>query len=550
VTILRVVLGDQCSDNLPSLEGLDAARDVVLMAEVRSECTYVRHHKQKIALVLSAMRHFAGALRGRGVRVAYSRLDDPENTQSLAGEVARIARDTGAARIVCTQPGEWRVLQDMRGWEQATGIPVELREDARFLCSMAQFRQWAGTRKQLRMEFFYREMRRATGLLMTAPDEPAGGAWNYDSENRGAMPASVEPPEPRRFPPDPTTREVMALVEREFPDHFGTLDAFAWPVTAAQAQQALEDFVARRLPRFGDYQDAMAEGEATLFHALISSSMNCGLLDPMAACRAAEAAHRSGAAPLNAVEGFIRQILGWREYVRGIYWLRMPDYARTNALEARRRLPWLYWSGETAMACMRAAIVQTRDLAYAHHIQRLMLTGNFALLAGCDPVEVNDWYMVVYIDAYEWVELPNTHGMALHADGGVMASKPYAASGAYINRMSNHCRGCAYDVKRATGPGACPFNFLYWDFMARHAERFARNMRMAMPLRTLAKMDKSKVAAMRQEATRFLDALDRGEEPAPTGPVRRTSRSRVAPSRPLPLLESSPAPRRRPPGPA
>jgi deoxyribodipyrimidine photolyase-related protein len=540
VTILRLVLGDQCSAGLSALDGLDPAQDVVLLAEVRSECTYVRHHKQKIALVLSAMRHFAEALRAKGVCVAYSRLDDPANTQTLAGEVARVARQTGATRIVCTQPGEWRVLQDMRGWEAATGLPVELREDTRFICSMARFRQWAGARKQLRMEYFYREMRRDTGLLMAAPDEPAGGAWNYDSDNRGAMPAGVVPPAPRRFPPDAVTREVIALVEREFPDHFGDCSQFGWPVTAAQAEQALEDFVARRLPRFGDFQDAMAEGEATLFHALISAAMNCGLLDPLAACRAAEAAYRRGEAPLNAVEGFIRQILGWREYVRGIYWLRMPDYARTNTLEARRGLPWLYWSGETAMACMRATILQTRDRAYAHHIQRLMLTGNFALLAGLDPVEVNDWYMVVYADAYEWVELPNTHGMALHADGGLMASKPYAASGAYINRMSNHCRGCAYDVKRATGPGACPFNFLYWDFIGRHAERFARNMRMAMPLRTLAKMDRQKVAAMRADAAAFLAALERGEEPGLALPARAAPAAPRA--RSLPLLDGMAAP--------
>jgi deoxyribodipyrimidine photolyase-related protein len=547
--VLRVVLGDQCSGSLSALQGIDPARDVVLLAEVRAECTYVRHHKQKIALVLSAMRHFAEQLRGSGLRVAYSRLDDPANTQTLAGEVARVARQVGAMRIVCTQPGEWRVLEDIRGWEAATGLPVELLEDTRFICSMARFRQWAGAKKQLRMEFFYREMRRQTGLLMTAPDEPAGGTWNYDSENRGSMPAGVVPPAPRRFAPDATTREVIALVEREFPDHFGDCAQFGWPVTAAEAEQALADFVTRRLPRFGDFQDAMAEGEATLFHALISAAMNCGLLDPLAACRAAEAAWRAGHAPLNAVEGFIRQILGWREYVRGIYWLRMPDYARTNALEARRRLPWLYWSGETAMACMRAAILQTRDMAYAHHIQRLMLTGNFALLAGLDPAEVNEWYMVVYADAYEWVELPNTHGMALHADGGVMASKPYAASGAYINRMSDHCRGCAYDVKRATGPGACPFNFLYWDFVGRHAARFAKNPRMAMPLRTLARMDRQKVVAMQAEAAGFLAALERGEEPGLTAPDRGASASRRVRATSLPLLEPIPAPRRRAPGP-
>jgi deoxyribodipyrimidine photolyase-related protein len=362
------------------------------------------------------------------------------------------------------------------------------------------------------MEFFYREMRRATGLLMDGPDEPTGGQWNFDHDNRERLPAGVIPPKPRRFPPDAITAEVMALVAREFPDHFGTLDAFAWPVTAEDAAAALDDFIAHRLAEFGAYQDAMAEGQPTMFHALVGAALNVGILDPREACAAAERAYRAGRAPLNAVEGFIRQILGWREYVRGLYWARMPDYAETNALGATRRLPGFYWTGQTRMACLRAAIAQTRDLAYAHHIQRLMVTGNFALLAGLDPVEVNEWYMVVYADAYEWVELPNTHGMALFADGGVMASKPYAASGAYINRMSDHCRGCAFDVKAATGARACPFNYLYWDFIARHAEGLAKNPRMAMPLRTLAKMDPAKVRAMRAQASAFLDALG---DPAP-----------------------------------
>lgn len=517
---LVVVLGDQCSESLSALEGLDPARDRVLMAEVRAECTYVPHHKQKIVLVLSAMRHFAQALRARGVAVDYVTLDDPANTHGLAGEVARAAARHRPARILCTHPGEWRVLEDMRGWQDATGVPVEIREDTRFLCTLARFRAWAGDRKQLRMEFFYREMRRATGLLMEGPDQPAGGQWNFDQENRERLPAGLRPPQPRRFAPDAVTREVMALVAREFPDHFGTLDAFAWPVTAEQARDALEDFVAHRLPAFGRYQDAMAEGEPTLFHALVAAALNVGLLDPREACAAAERAWRAGHAPLNAVEGFIRQILGWREYVRGLYWARMPAYRDTNALEARRPLPWFYWSGETEMACLRAAIGQTRDLAYAHHIQRLMVTGNFALLAGLDPAEVNAWYMVVYADAFEWVELPNTHGMALFADGGVMASKPYAASGAYISRMSDHCRGCAHDVKASTGAKACPFNFLYWDFIARHAERLARNPRMAMPLRTLARMDPRKVAAMRAQAAAFLDGLGRGAPPAPPGQGR------------------------------
>lgn len=501
---LRLVLGDQVSHGLSALDGLDPAQDVVLMMEVREECTYVPHHPQKIVLILSAMRHFAAELQARGVRVDHVRLDDPANTHSFPREVARAVARHRPACIIATQPGEWRVQEAMGGWEDALGLPVDIRPDTRFLAELGFFRRWAHGKKQLRMEFFYREMRRATGLLMNGA-QPEGGEWNFDAENRKRLPAGTRPPAPPAFPPDAITQEVMALVDREFGQHFGRLEGFNWPVTAKDARKALDAFITQRLSRFGDYQDAMAEGEATLFHALISTSLNAGLLLPREACEAAEAAYRAGRAPLNAVEGFIRQILGWREYVRGLYWLRMPAYKRLNAMEARRALPEFYWTGKSGMRCMDAAIGQTRDMAYAHHIQRLMVTGNFALLAGVHPDAINEWYLAVYADAYEWVELPNTHGMAIHADGGVMASKPYAASGAYINRMSDHCGKCRFDVKASTGEGACPFNPLYWDFIARHAERFAGNPRMAMPLANLRKMAPEKLAAMRAQAREFLD---------------------------------------------
>jgi len=507
MSVLRLVLGDQCSRSLSALTDLDAERDVVLLAEVMGECTYVPHHPQKIALVLSAMRHFTEALRARGVTVDHVRLDDPANTGALSGEVARAVARHRPATIVATEPGEFRVLEDMRGWEAATGVPVEIRDDDRFFCSLSEFRTWARGKKQLRMEFFYREMRKKTGLLMDGA-KPAGGEWNYDAENRKSLPKGTAVPVPRRFPPDAITADVLALVRERFPKHFGTLDGFGWPVTARDARVALDDFVAHRLRAYGDVQDAMATGEPFLFHALISTSLNTGLLLPGECCEAAERAYREGRAPLNAVEGFIRQILGWREYVRGIYWLRMPGYAATNALEATRPMPWFYWSGETRMNCVAQVVRDTQRHAYAHHIQRLMVTGNFALLAGLDPVAVNEWYMVVFADAYEWVELPNVHGMAIHADGGVMASKPYAASGAYINRMSDYCRGCHYDVKQSTGERACPFNYLYWDFIARHAERFAGNNRMAMPLMGLRKMDAAKLAAMRADAAAFLEGAE------------------------------------------
>ncbi len=502
---LLVVLGDQLTPEIASLADA-AATDTVLLAEVMDECSYVPHHKQKLVMVLSAMRHFAAELRAAGRRVLYVALDEPDNTASLRGEVVRAARRIGAARIVATEPGEWRVLQDMHGWSAAAGCPVEIRRDTRFLCTIEAFRTWSAGRRETRMEHFYRCMRRRHGVLMEG-DEPAGGQWNFDRENRKRLPRGTKVPPPPRTPPDAITREVMALVAARFADNFGTLDDFCWPVTREAAEAAVTDFLHRRLPCFGDWQDAMAEDEPFLFHAVIAAALNLGLLDPAELCRRAEASWREGRAPLNAVEGFVRQILGWREFVRGIYWREMPDYARRNALDAKRTLPGFYWTGETTMRCMAAAIGQTRRFAYAHHIQRLMVTGNFALLAGLDPDEVDRWYLLVYADAYEWVEMPNTRGMALAADGGIVGSKPYAASGAYIDRMSDYCGRCAHDVKDAVGERACPFNFLYWDFIARHRERFAANARMAMPVRNLDRMPPERLAAIRARAAAFLASL-------------------------------------------
>ena len=507
---LRVVLGDQVSRGLSALEDLDPAEDVVLMAEVLSECTYVKHHPKKIVLVLSAMRHFAAALEAEGVRVEYITLDDPANTQSLRGELVRAVERHRPARVVATECGEYRLEQDMLGWETACGVEVEIRDDRRFLCRRQEFRAWAAGRKGLRMEFFYREMRARTGLLMDE-GEPAGGRWNYDAENRKPLPKSMQPPKVPSFPPDRITQEVMEVVARRFPDHFGDVDDFALPVTPMDAERALQDFVLNRLPLFGDWQDTMKAGESTMYHALISTSLNTGLLDPLHACQVAEAVWRAGRAPLNAVEGFVRQIIGWWEYVRGVYWLKVPEYRSLNGLNATRPLPAFYWTGETRMNCLHHAITDTKRHAYAHHIQRLMVTGNFALIAGLHPDEVDEWYLIVFADAYEWVEMPNVRGMALHADGGIMGSKPYASSGAYINRMSDYCRGCHYDVRAATGERGCPFNALYWDFIARHAAKFAPNPRMSMPVRSLEKMAPERVAAIRERAAGFLAAMEAGE---------------------------------------
>lgn len=506
IQTLRFVLGDQLSRCLSSLRDLDPLRDVVLMVEVGDEATYVRHHKQKIAFVLAAMRGFAGALEKEGIRVDYVKLDDPANTHSFTGELKRAVARHRPARVVATEPGEYRVLEMMRAWADMSGLPVEMRDDDRFFCSRAEFAAWAKDRKSLRLEFFYREMRRKTGYLMQG-DAPVGGAWNFDSENRKALPRGHRAPDRRRPAPAPELGAVLDLVAARFGDHFGDLEPFVWATTREGALAALREFVAERLHLFGDYQDAMKSGDDFVYHAAISPYLNAGLLTAREVCDAAVAAWRDGAAPLNAVEGFLRQILGWREFVRGIYWTRMPDYAATNHLGARRRLPEFYWTGATKMNCLRETIGATRRNAYAHHIQRLMVAGNFALLAGIAPAEIEEWYLIVYADAYEWVELPNVHGMVLHADGGVLGSKPYAASGAYIDRMSDYCKGCAFDRRKRTGEGACPFNFLYWNFLIENESKLARNPRLALPYRALAAIAPSEREALRAASTQFFASL-------------------------------------------
>ena len=508
------ILGDQLSHTIASLDGCDKADTVVLMMEVWEETTYVRHHKQKIVLILSAMRHFAAELEAQGWQVDYIRLDDTGNTGSFTGEVGRAIQRHGPERIRIVEPGEWRVLQAIDSWDGAFGVPVEIMLDTRFLSPLPDFFAWAQGRKRLLMENFYRDMRAKTGLLMEGG--PAGGQWNYDKDNRAPPPKHLDPPEPPRFVPDAITREVIDLVAAHFPKHFGQLEPFGWPVTADQAEQMLDAFIADRLPQFGTYQDVMIFGSDALFHSQVSTSLNLGLLDPLAICRRAEQAWRDGTAPLNAVEGFIRQIIGWREYIRGMYWLEMPALREANALDATLPLPEFYWTAETDMRCLHDCVRSTRDNAHAHHIQRLMVLGNFALIAGVRPQELEDWFLVVYADAYEWVELPNVAAMALWADHGRMASKPYAASGAYINRMSDYCRKCRYDVREKTGPDACPFNALYWDFLDRNAKTLAGSSRLTNPYATWGRMSEKRRAEYKQSAASFLATL----EPAQPGWAR------------------------------
>lgn len=503
---LILILGDQLTTMISSLETADRDRDVVLMAEVMEEATYVRHHKKKITFLFSAMRHFAERLRALGWTVDYRRLDDPENTGSLTGEMARAVRHYQPAGIRVTEPGEWRLRVAIDNWSDDLSLPVEVLPDERFLASHRMFADWAAGRKQLRMEFFYREMRRKTGLLMEG-DEPVGGKWNFDAENRKPASSDLFMPQPAGCAPDDITREVLELVAARFGDHFGDLEPFWFAVTEEQAEAALEAFVQQALPQFGDFQDAMLRDQRFLYHSVLSLYINAGLLDPLAVCRRVETEYHAGHVPLNAAEGFIRQIIGWREYVRGIYWLKMPGYVDENFFNADQPLPEFYWTAETDMACLRAAITQTREEAYAHHIQRLMVTGNFAMLAGVDPKAVHEWYLMVYADAYEWVELPNTLGMSQFADGGLLGSKPYAASGNYINKMSDYCHSCRYKVQQKTGEDACPFNPLYWHFLERNGDKLRGNPRLAQVYRTWDRMTDEKRADYLNSAERFLEEL-------------------------------------------
>jgi deoxyribodipyrimidine photolyase-related protein len=504
---LILVLGDQLSLSLSSLAEANPGIDLVVMAEVGAEATYVTHHKQKIALLFSAMRHFAAELCSQGHRVHYHDYDPLRPNQTLFDVLSRLVEDLHPECVLVTECGEYRLQHQINGWHSKLGVDVRVLADSRFICSQEQFEQWASGRKQLRMEYFYRDMRRRTGLLMQ-DSQPEGGLWNYDNSNRKPYRGEPALPALPAFEKDETDLAVLALVEQHFSSHPGTLGKFNWPTTRLQALQALEDFLEHRLPLFGDFQDAMTQGQSFMFHSLLSTSINCGLLTPMEVCVAAQARYHSGLAPLNAVEGFIRQIIGWREYVRGIYWMKMPLYADENFLDNTRELPSYYWTGDTRMNCMRECFNNTLDHAYAHHIQRLMITGNFALLAGVSPTLICDWYLAVYADAYDWVELPNTLGMVMHADGGLLASKPYAASGSYINRMSDYCRGCHYSVKTSTDSDSCPFNSLYWHFIDRHRAQFEKNPRMSMIYRSYDNMSADKKRALRQRGDHVLEHIN------------------------------------------
>jgi len=507
VRCLLVVLGDQLDLASPVLIQGSPEHDLVWMAEVAEESTKVWSHKARIALFLTAMRHFADSLRGAGWRVDYRELER-DGHERFRGALQAAISQHGPTTVRMVAAGEWAVAQQIEQACAEAGAPLEVLDDGHFLTSSSDFDAWRAKRKHWVMEHFYRFVRRRSGDLMTA-DGPVGGEWNLDRQNRRRFPKQGPGilPSPQAFAPDVMTRTVLELVERRFAGHPGALNHFDWPVTREQALVALEDFVAHRLPAFGPYQDAMWIGEPWLYHSRLSAALNLKLLRPREVLDAVVTAHEAGQVALSSAEGFVRQVLGWREYVHHIYWARMPALLKENALDAHQTLPAFYWTGETEMACLRETLTQTLEYGYAHHIQRLMVTGLYALLLGVEPRQVHEWYLAIYVDAVEWVEAPNTLGMSQYADGGQLASKPYVASGRYLQRMSNYCQSCRFDPGAAEGDRACPFTLLYWDFLIRHTERFAQHPRTALQWRQLQRLD----AATRQRIRRDADALRVGE---------------------------------------
>lgn len=503
---LNLILCDQLSHALPSIK--DAKQDnIILMCEVMAECTYINHHPKKIAFQFSCMRHFAAELQKQGKNVRYITLDAADNTGTLDGEVCRAIKDLSITKIILTEPGEYRLLKIFKHWQNVLGMPVTILPDPRFLCGIEEFKTWAQNRSQLRMEYFYREMRKKYNILMEANGKPTGDKWNFDKENRKSAPKNISVPTRISHRKDKITTEVLKLTKHYFSNNFGNLEPFYYAVTRAEALMELKHFIQVLLPKFGDYQDAMVANQPYLYHSLISSYLNIGLLLPLEICQMAEKAYNDGTAPLNCAEGFIRQILGWREYVRGIYWHHMPEYGEMNFFNTQEKLPEFYWTADTKMSCVAEVVRHTRDHAYSHHIQRLMVTGNFAMLAGIDVKQVQEWYLAVYSDAYEWVEMPNTLGMALFGDGGIMGSKPYAASGKYIHKMSNYCNSCIYNPDDTTGENACPFNALYWDFLARNEQKLKNNQRLPYVYATWGKFGAQKQQSIRLKAEKIINDM-------------------------------------------
>lgn len=504
---LRLILGDQLNSQHSWFEQSDADTLYVLI-EMRQETDYVLHHAQKILAIFAAMREFATQLEDGGHRVRYLRIADADNRQDLCANLDQLIAQHSCARFEYQAPDEWRLDQQLASYVEQLGVPSQMVDSEHFYTERGDIGEFFAKRKRWLMESFYRRMRKQHHVLLDAKGDPEGGQWNYDHDNRQSWKGDPAEPEDRR--PTHDHQQLWAEIVAAGVDSFGAPNAPAlrWPINRQEALDQLAHFINNVLPNFGRYQDAASAGHWRLFHSLISFALNVKMLSPQEVVAAAESAYRDEHVPLASAEGFIRQILGWREYVRGVYWAQMPDYAEQNFFAHQRALPSWFWDGKTRMNCLQKSIGQSLEQAYAHHIQRLMIIGNFALLAGTDPTAVHRWYLGVYIDAFEWVELPNTLGMSQFADGGLLATKPYVSSAAYIHRMSDYCQGCYYRRTERTGDRACPYNALYWDFHARNREHLESNPRIGMVYRNLNKMDPAKLAALREHAAKICADLD------------------------------------------
>lgn len=505
---LRLILGDQLN---PQHSWFNEISDKVeyVMIEARSETDYVVHHVQKILGIFAAMRRFSNQLRVQGHRVSYIRLGDKSNRGSIKDNLLAMLEEGAYDRFEYQLSDEWRVD------EMLQSLCAEIRQESsaydteHFYTERSFLAGVFSGKKQTLMESFYRALRKAEGVLMDG-ESPVTGQWNYDASNRKKLPKEISIPRPFVFHHD--VSDILQELESSGVKSIGKVKAkeFIWPLDRKDALALLDHFVNELLPLFGDYQDAMTDRDWSLFHSRLSFALNLKMLSPREIVDRVEEAWRSDPdrVHISQAEGFIRQILGWREYMRGIYWWKMPEYAKLNYFDHQRELPRWYWTGETKMSCLRTAINQSLEHAYAHHIQRLMLTGNFALLAGCDPDEVDHWYLGIYIDAFDWVEITNTRGMSQFADGGIVGTKPYVSSASYIHKMSDHCTGCHYDHKKKTGENACPFNPLYWHFHHRHREKLESNPRIGMMYRTWDKMSPDTKNVYLEQAEKYLSEID------------------------------------------
>ncbi|MEM1059631.1 MAG: cryptochrome/photolyase family protein [Verrucomicrobiota bacterium] len=502
------ILADQLVPDHPALAEANKKDTVVLFVESRRRASHLQYHQQKLVLLYSAMRHRAAELREAGWTVDYHRLED---TKAFSDGLKAHVKKHRPERILVMEPNDYATTKALPPLAKSAGVEIETVPTNMFLVPRAEFAEWAEGKKSLVMESHYRRMRKELGLLVDADGKPVGGEWNFDAENRKTeaqyRKAKVEPPPLAGKQSDETTEEVIEAVQRHFGDHPGRAEGFWLPVHRAGAQRWLRRFVCDRLEGFGPWEDTMVQDEPHLFHSVLSPLLNIGLLTPKECVDAAVRAFDEGDAPLASVEGFVRQIIGWREFINGIYWLRMPGYTELNELEAKRPLPEWAWGREgeeTEMNCLRQCVRQVRDTGYNHHIQRLMVLGNYFLLSGTAPREVLDWFNSMYVDAYDWVMAANVIGMVLYADGGFMATKPYAAGSGYISKMSDYCKDCRYKPSVKTGDDACPFNYLYWNFYAEHAERFAGNQRVAFMVRQWEKKSPSEQKSIRAQAQAFL----------------------------------------------